>query len=144
MAAMLGWFSDASTWLSRVKRAIRSGSSANASGRILMATSRLSLVSVARQTSPMPPSPSLAVLRYWAIDSRGLIARPKESYHFDGGFGATAALLGGCPGDRPPSVDDMWGLLPLRKLMVAASVINGRQRRFTCSQRRTSAPRFDG
>ena len=35
----------------------------NAAGRTLMATSRFSLVSVARYTAPMPPSPSLARMR---------------------------------------------------------------------------------
>lgn len=38
------------------------GSAATDSGRTLTATSRPSLVSVARQTSPIPPSPSLAVI----------------------------------------------------------------------------------
>src|SRR5438105_2051949 len=57
MAAMFGWLNDASTCASRVKRARRSGSAANPSGRILMATSRPSLVSVARQTAAIP-SPS--------------------------------------------------------------------------------------
>ena len=40
MIAMLGWFSEARTCASRSNRAIRSASAANASGRILMATSR--------------------------------------------------------------------------------------------------------
>ena len=40
-----------------LKRASRSESSANASGRILRATSRFSFVSRARYTSPMPPAP---------------------------------------------------------------------------------------
>jgi hypothetical protein len=43
-------------------RARRSASAANASGRTLIATSRFSFGSVARQTSPMPPSPSLPVI----------------------------------------------------------------------------------
>ena len=46
--AVLGWFSAASTWASRVKRARRPGSAANESGRTLIATSRFSLVPVAR------------------------------------------------------------------------------------------------
>ena len=46
---------------SRVNRARRSGSAAKASGRIFRATSRLSCVSVACQTWPMPPSPSRVV-----------------------------------------------------------------------------------
>src|SRR5262249_5789177 len=45
-------------------RARRSASWATASGRILIATSRDSLVSRARYTSPMPPAPSGAVISY--------------------------------------------------------------------------------
>ena len=37
---MFGWFSEASSWASRSKRASRSGSGANASGSTLIATSR--------------------------------------------------------------------------------------------------------
>ena len=62
MCAMFGWFSEASVFASRVNRASRSGSCANDSGRILIATSRSSLVSRARKTSPMPPSPIRAVI----------------------------------------------------------------------------------
>ena len=50
MAAMPGWFRLARTWASRWNRARRSGSLANASGRILRATCRFSLVSVAWYT----------------------------------------------------------------------------------------------
>jgi len=46
---------------SRVKRAIRSGSAVRASGRTLSATSRFSLASRARYTSPMPPTPSTPI-----------------------------------------------------------------------------------
>ena len=56
--AMLEWLREASSFASRSKRASRSGSAANAAGSTLMATSRLSFVSVARYTSPMPPAPS--------------------------------------------------------------------------------------
>jgi len=45
------------TCASRRKRAIRSASDANASGRTFSATSRLSLLSRARYTSPIPPEP---------------------------------------------------------------------------------------
>ena len=45
---MAGWLSEASTLASRSNRASRSGSEAKASGRSLSATSRPSLVSVAR------------------------------------------------------------------------------------------------
>ncbi len=47
---MCEWFSEASVFASRSKRAKRSGSAANASGRILIATCRPSDVSVARYT----------------------------------------------------------------------------------------------
>ncbi len=47
---------------SRAKRARRSGSSVKRDGSILIATSRPSLLSCARQTSPMPPTPSGATI----------------------------------------------------------------------------------
>ena len=50
---MLGWFSDASTWASRSKRARRSGPRRSAAGRTLIATSRFELGSRARDT-PRP------------------------------------------------------------------------------------------
>jgi len=53
---------EASTLASRSKRARRSGSCANAAGRTLIATSRPSLVSFARYTSPIPPTPMAAVI----------------------------------------------------------------------------------
>src|SRR5215471_20096820 len=59
---MCGWLSDARTWASRLKRERRSVSRVNASGRTLIATSRLSRVSCARYTSPMPPAPIRAVI----------------------------------------------------------------------------------
>ena len=40
---MLGWFSEARTWASRLKRASRPSSSANCSGKTFRATSRFSL-----------------------------------------------------------------------------------------------------
>src|SRR5688572_19268194 len=64
MCAMFEWFSAASVCASRVKRATRRGSFANASGRTLSATSRLSFVSCARYTSPMPPAPSTPTTSY--------------------------------------------------------------------------------
>ena len=63
MVTMLGWFSEASERASRSKRARRSASCATAGGSILIATSRPSFVSVARNTSPMPPAPRAAVMR---------------------------------------------------------------------------------
>ena len=64
MAAMLGWLREARTWASRLKRASRSGSPATLAGRTLIATSRLSFVSRARYTSPIPPAPSGARISY--------------------------------------------------------------------------------
>src|SRR5580658_6144475 len=61
---MFGWFSEASTLASRSKRASLSGSCARAAGRILIATSRSSLVSRARYTSPIPPAPIGARISY--------------------------------------------------------------------------------
>ena len=55
------WLRLARTWASRWNRARRSGSSAKASGRIFSATLRFSLVSVACQTCPIPPSPRRTV-----------------------------------------------------------------------------------
>ncbi len=62
--AMLGWFSAASVCASRVKRTSRSASSAKTSGRTLIATSRLSFVSRARYTSPIPPAPMAPRISY--------------------------------------------------------------------------------
>ena len=56
-SALFGWLRLARICASRLNRARRSGSAAKASGRIFSATSRLSCVSVACQTCPMPPSP---------------------------------------------------------------------------------------
>ena len=64
MERMLGWSSVAMARASVSNRRNRSGSLANASGRTLMATSRPSLVSRARYTSPMPPAPSGARISY--------------------------------------------------------------------------------
>ena len=61
---MFEWFSTASSWASRLKRARRSGSPATVSVRNLSATSRPSRVSRARQTSPIPPAPSGATSSY--------------------------------------------------------------------------------
>ena len=52
IAAMFGWFSEASVFASRSNLASRSASWANASGNTLIATWRPRLVSVARSTSP--------------------------------------------------------------------------------------------
>src|SRR5450759_1535827 len=79
---MLGWFRAEAARASCSKRWRRSGSAAVAAGSTLIATSRPSLASVARYTSPIPPAPIEAVMRYWArlrpitVDSPGLLARP--------------------------------------------------------------------
>src|SRR5258705_500953 len=75
MIAMFGWFSEARTFASRWNRAIRSASAANASGRILMATSRSSRVSRARYTSPMPPAPSAESISYGPMRVPGVRAK---------------------------------------------------------------------
>src|SRR5262245_25728331 len=64
ICATLGWFNAARTSASRWKRARRSGSAATICGRTLMATWRLRFVSVARYTSPIPPTPIWAVTSY--------------------------------------------------------------------------------
>src|SRR5689334_17416119 len=64
---MFGWFNDARTSASRLKRAIRAASLAKVSGNSLMATSRFSLVSRARYTSPIPPAPSADRISYGPI-----------------------------------------------------------------------------
>ena len=67
MLAMLGCCSDARICASRSNRAMRSGSEDTAGCSALMATSRLSLVSRARYTSPIPPAPSAPVISYGPI-----------------------------------------------------------------------------
>ena len=64
MAAMLAWFSDASTRASRSKRAMRSASCTTDSWSSLMATLRPRRVSVAAYTTPIPPSPSFDSTTY--------------------------------------------------------------------------------
>ncbi len=60
---MCGWLSAATARASRRKRSSRSGLEAIPAGSTLIATSRLSFVSVARYTSPIPPAPIAAVIR---------------------------------------------------------------------------------
>src|SRR3954454_10835533 len=64
MVAMLGWFSEASTSASRVIRISRSRSWAKALGSTFNATSRFNRVSLARYTSPIPPTPSTETIVY--------------------------------------------------------------------------------
>src|SRR6516225_8788492 len=61
---MLDWFSDARVFASCSKRATRIASFENDAGRTLSATSRLSAVSRARYTSPMPPEPIGSTISY--------------------------------------------------------------------------------
>src|SRR5437660_2779231 len=72
MCAIPGWFNAASVCASRVNRATRSGSPAKAAGRILIATSRLSVASRARYTSPIPPAPSGPTTSYGPSFACGL------------------------------------------------------------------------
>ena len=61
--AMLEWLREASSFASRSKRARRSASPATSAGSTLIATSRPSVVSVARYTSPIPPWPMRELMR---------------------------------------------------------------------------------
>ena len=63
ISRMLGWERAATALASRLKRSRRSGSAAKSSGSTLIATSRPRTVSCARQTSPMPPAPSMSSTR---------------------------------------------------------------------------------
>src|ERR1700689_5932299 len=64
MVTMFGWSIGGSPCPARRKRASRSGSCATSGGSSLSATSRPSLVSVARYTSPIPPAPSDDLISY--------------------------------------------------------------------------------
>jgi hypothetical protein len=63
MVTMFGWLREATARASRRNRSSRSGLDSIPAGSTLSATSRPSFVSVARQTSPMPPAPRAAVIR---------------------------------------------------------------------------------
>src|SRR5215468_7027326 len=63
-ARIFGCVRAAAACASCSKRASRSGSLEKAAGRILIATSRLSRVSRARYTSPIPPAPRGARISY--------------------------------------------------------------------------------
>src|SRR5262245_56479797 len=80
MAAMCGWLSEARTCASRLNRARRLGSRANASGSTFSATSLARFVSRARYTSPMPPLPISETISY----GPSLCPRPRDTpraYH---------------------------------------------------------------
>src|SRR5215470_12015752 len=61
---MLAWLSDARVFASCSKRATRIASLENDAGSTLIATSRPSVVSRARYTSPMPPEPMGSTTAY--------------------------------------------------------------------------------
>src|SRR5262245_27891157 len=61
---MLGWLRAARARASRSNRASHSGRVRKAAGRIFSATSRPNLLSRARYTSPIPPTPRTVVMRY--------------------------------------------------------------------------------
>ena len=63
MAAMFGWFSAASTSRFALEARQPIGIAGETSGRTLIATWRLSFVSLARYTSPMPPAPIAVTIR---------------------------------------------------------------------------------
>ena len=63
---------------SRSKRCLATGSAETFAGRILIATSRPSLVSFARYTSPIPPTPSEGTISYGPSlvpEMRAILAR---------------------------------------------------------------------
>src|SRR5262249_30952087 len=64
MVPMLGWFNADAARASFPTRFSRLGSAATSAGRTLTATSRASRVSLARQTSPIPPAPRGASTSY--------------------------------------------------------------------------------
>src|SRR5262245_51675054 len=64
MVTMLGWFNADAARASFSNRFSRLGSAATSAGRTLTATSRASRVSLARQTSPIPPAPRGANTSY--------------------------------------------------------------------------------
>src|SRR5262249_58933240 len=117
MAVMLGWLSDANTCASRLKRERRSGSFVNASGRSLRATSRLSFVSDARYTSPIPPSPSFETTRYGPSELPIMLEQLREPFYTRGRRlerSAFVAVPGGPGEGRPPCVPPLGGVaLPL-------------------------------
>ena len=59
---MFGWFSDASDLRLALEAGEAIGVGGEDSGRTFSATSRLSRVSRARYTSPMPPAPMRAMI----------------------------------------------------------------------------------
>src|SRR5512143_1663438 len=64
MVHMDGWSSEAAAWASRVNRSLVSESTMSSGGRNLSATIRLSLVSDALYTTPIPPRPSSSRISY--------------------------------------------------------------------------------
>ena len=84
IVTMLGWFNEDAARASREKRARRTGSAENRSGRNLIATSRWRSWSRARNTSPMPPAPRRSTMTY----------RP-TAVPTDGGIGGVSLEVAG-------------------------------------------------
>ena len=94
---MFGWLRAAAARASCSKRRSRSASAENDAGSTLMATSRLSRVSRARYTSPMPPAPSGAASRTGRAASRSARAiRIAEVYAPVPAAGRADASRHGC------------------------------------------------
>ena len=93
--AIVEWLSEASSFASRSKRERRSGSVAKAAGRSFSATCRPSRVSVARQTSPIPPAPMAAVISYGPRRAPGARVSVEASSLSGNGVNCTAATATG-------------------------------------------------
>src|SRR3954468_7824035 len=81
---MFGWLREARTCASRWNLARRSGSEANSAGRILIATSRPNFRSLARYTSPIPPTPSRPRSSYGPMRERGPVIATESKATFVG------------------------------------------------------------
>src|SRR5262249_12905497 len=82
------------------------------SGRSLRATSRLSFVSDARYTSPIPPSPSFETTRYGPSELPIMLEQLREPFYTRGRRlerSAFVALRGG-PGNGRRPVSGRWGV----------------------------------
>ena len=97
---MCGWLSAASICASRLKRARRSGSNSNALGSTFSATSRRSLLSRARNTSPIPPAPSSAMTRYGPTSAAPMKGAPVLVASPDGRASESASAARSRNGNR--------------------------------------------
>src|ERR1700723_2403761 len=78
MVKRLEWLSVLRIRASRLNRSSPWASSEKRVGKIFIATSRLSRVSLARNTSPIPPAPSGEMISYgpnWVPGARGIMDR---------------------------------------------------------------------